>query len=108
MARKKAAKREEEVVRASQPGCAKIAYCWRTGELEFTDHKLPDGALIISKGRTKAWEEQVRVLCRLGYDNTTWFVPGVPEAESDQEALDAVMRFIKRLNQCLKIKEAQN
>ena len=70
-----------------------IAYCWRSGKLEFTDNSLPSGALIISKGRGLKWRQKVEVLCRLAYDGITYLVPGVPEAENDEEALQAVYRF---------------
>ena len=70
-----------------------IAYCWRNGTVGFTDGKLPDGALILSKGNGTKWRDKVEVLCRLAYDNKTYLVPGVPEAEDDDDALNAVIRF---------------
>ena len=70
-----------------------LAYCYRNGVLGFTDSACPDGALPVAKGNGKKWRQQVEVLCRLAYDGVRLLVPGVPEAENDTDALNAVYRF---------------
>ncbi len=40
----------------------------------------------------------VSAVARLAYDNETLFVPGVPEAKSDDAALAAVVAFAKAVD----------
>lgn len=72
-----------------------LAYCYRTGEIGFTDDKLPKGCLPIARGDAELMA-RVEVHSRRAYDNVTLLVPGIPEANSDQEALDALFRFRQR------------
>jgi hypothetical protein len=66
------------------------AFCYRSGEIEFGT-KIPGGAmpLGVSRRSTKL-REIVGVLARRAYDGQTLLVPGVPEADDDDMALDAV------------------
>lgn len=41
----------------------------------------------------KRFEKIVRVNARHGYDGVTLLVPGVPEADGDDDAMDALLRF---------------
>lgn len=84
-------------------------YCWRTGVVEFGD-ELPHGALELARyvptsaaprGRSTQlaiWRAKMQAACRLAYDNKTWLVPGIPEAQSDVEALAAYKKFIDWLD----------
>lgn len=91
-----------------------IAYCWRGGEVKFTDDKLPDGALLISNSelyqpRTHTpsgqpitdplpWRDHIEACCRRAYDGQTLLVPGVPEADDENRALECVISFRKWVN----------
>lgn len=69
------------------------AYCFRNGRIEF-GNDVPKGALII--GALDAAKRD-RIVARARFsrvDNETMFVPGIPEAESDDQALDALIAFI--------------
>lgn len=70
-----------------------IAYCWRNGELGFTDDSLPHGAIIIDKGTGIKWKGNIEVLCRLSYSGAAYLIPGIPEAYDDEEALLALYTF---------------
>lgn len=68
------------------------AHVLRSGELKFSHLPTFEG-LVISEGHGREWRKHVEVLCRLAYDGHTYLVPGVPEAESDDEAMNAVIKF---------------
>lgn len=91
-------KKHKDQIRVNLDG-ETIAYCWRNGELGFTDGPLPEGALILDKGTGKEWRERIEIMCRLSYDGHTWLVPGIPEADDDIEALVAVRKFIAWISQ---------
>ncbi|ECX9226498.1 host nuclease inhibitor protein [Salmonella enterica] len=67
------------------------AYCWASGLIEF-GHTLPEGALPIVTGSEKRVREVVEVLARHAY-NGDFLVPGIPEAASQNEAREALVRF---------------
>jgi hypothetical protein len=69
-----------------------VAYCWRNGMIEIGAY-LPDLALPLMAGERKFVRSTIRGAARLAYDNKTWLVPGVPEAESDDAAYQAVLDF---------------
>lgn len=74
-----------------------VAYCWRSGQLEFW-RTVPDGAVLVLRGPDRIVREIVEPVCRLAYDNKTLLVPGVPEAETDEDALASTMEFIIRVD----------
>ncbi|EAV8524288.1 host nuclease inhibitor protein [Salmonella enterica] len=67
------------------------AYCWASGLIEF-GHTLPEGALPIITGNEKKVRDVVEVLARHAY-NGLLLVPGIPEAASQDEAREALVRF---------------
>ncbi len=69
-----------------------FAYSWRTGRVDFGP-TVPEGALEIARDYESRLRKNVTPACRLAYDNETLLVPGVPEADSDDEALDAILKF---------------
>jgi len=69
-----------------------IAYCYRSGQIRFGT-KVPEGAIQVAKGPAKPLREMIRNVARHAYDGTTLLVPGVPEAETDEDAETALMRF---------------
>ncbi|AQU89228.1 hypothetical protein B0W47_16745 (plasmid) [Komagataeibacter nataicola] len=69
------------------------AYCYRGGQIEFGE-KMPEGALPLGNDEdSKKLMDAVRTNARLAYDNKTLLVPGIPEAGSDDDALEAWRYF---------------
>ncbi|EIE4825895.1 host nuclease inhibitor protein [Salmonella enterica] len=73
------------------------AYCWASGLIEF-GHTLPEGALPIVTGSEKKVREEVEVLARHAY-NGELLVPGIPEAASQSEAREALVRFSRVIHE---------
>jgi hypothetical protein len=69
-----------------------IAYCWRNGRIEF-GRTMPEGAIEVARGGAKPLRDIVDVLARHGYERGVLLVPGVPEAEDDNAAVDALARW---------------
>ena len=70
------------------------AFAWRTGRIDFAQ-RVPKGALLIASGKAKMVRSTLTALARNAYDGKTLLVPGVPEAENDAAALDALIAFCK-------------
>jgi len=71
-----------------------LAYCWRSGRIDF-GRSVPEGAIKIAKGPSKKLKQLISAVARHAYDNKTLLVPGVPEADTDDHAADALERFIE-------------
>jgi len=72
-----------------------IAYCNASGVIGFAEGEMPtvpDGALVIATG-SKSTMGAIRACARLAYDNKTYLVPGVPEAETQSDGIDALMKW---------------
>jgi hypothetical protein len=69
------------------------AYCWRGGIIEFGD-RVPDGALPLDRGTERSVRKRVEPLARRAYQKGILLVPGIPEAATDVEALEAYQRFV--------------
>lgn len=67
------------------------AYCWASGLIEF-GNTLPEGVLPIVTGSERRVRDVVEVLARYAY-NGDLLVPGIPEAASQDEAREALVRF---------------
>ncbi|WP_339863253.1 host nuclease inhibitor protein [Paremcibacter congregatus] len=65
------------------------AYVWRSGLIEF-DSIAPLGALLISEAANR---EIIEVLARHSRVSNKLFVPGIPEADTDFEAMEALLAF---------------
>lgn len=70
-----------------------LAYCWRTGRIDF-GRSVPEGAIKIAQGPSKKLKPLICAVARHAYDGKTLLVPGVPEADTDDHAADALERFI--------------
>ncbi|HAF44690.1 MAG TPA: host nuclease inhibitor protein [Gallionellaceae bacterium] len=70
-----------------------IAYCYRSGQIRF-GRKVPEGAIQVAVGPAKPLRELIRNVARHAYDGVTLLVPGIPEAASDEDAGDALQRFL--------------
>jgi hypothetical protein len=70
------------------------AYAWRSGLIGFRKN-VPAGSLKITCGRKDEVEAVISVLARHGRGESEGMllVPGIPEAETDDEALDALIAF---------------
>jgi hypothetical protein len=68
------------------------AYCNRSGVIGF-GRKIPEGYLLIMKGPARKLREEINIAARHGYEKGILLVPGVPEADSEYEALEALFRF---------------
>ncbi|EAB4663410.1 host nuclease inhibitor protein [Salmonella enterica] len=76
------------------------AYCWASGLIEF-GNALPEGALPIVTGSEKRVRDVVTVLARHAY-NGDLLVPGIPEAASQDEAREALVRFSRVVHERVK------
>ncbi len=70
------------------------AYCWRGGIIEFGP-RIPDGALPLDRGTERSVRNRVEPLARRAYRKGVLLVPGIPEAETDEQALEAYRRFVE-------------
>ncbi len=74
-----------------------IAYCLRNGVIAFGT-RVPKGALpFLSHTDARLLESFISVHARLAADNKTLLVPGLPEAQTLEERLDALSDFQKRI-----------
>jgi hypothetical protein len=69
------------------------AYCYRSGQVVL-GYNVPQGAILIAEGPAKPLREMICAVARHAYDKKTLFVPGIPEAETEQEAEAALQRFL--------------
>ena len=78
-----------------------IAYCWATGQIDFRPSvkRMPNDAIEIARGTDRLVHKYISATARLSYDDKTWLVPGVPEAESPQAAGDALIAYLLWLKQ---------
>ncbi|EAA9738534.1 host nuclease inhibitor protein [Salmonella enterica] len=76
------------------------AYCWASGLIEF-GNALPEGALPIVTGSEKRVRDVVEVLARHAY-NGDLLVPGIPEAASQDEGREALVRFSRVVHERVK------
>lgn len=68
------------------------AFAWSSGRIEF-GQRVPKGALPIASGKAKKVRSIITATARHAYDGKTLLVPGVPEAENEDAALDALIAF---------------
>ena len=68
------------------------AYAWASGLIEFGE-TFPDGALPIITGEEKRVREIIEVRARHSRTSEQMLVPGVPEADNQHDACDALIRF---------------
>ncbi len=79
-----------------------IAYCWQGGEIGI-GHRTPAGALPIIGGPKRRLEKILHRTARLAYDNKTWLVPGIPEADNSDAKLDALFKYKKRAEELMDV-----
>lgn len=75
------------------------AFCWRTGLLQ-TGNEVPEGALELASAPESVLTNVLLAECRHGY-NDELLVPGIPEAASSDNAVDAAIDFSQRLQKSI-------
>jgi hypothetical protein len=71
-------------------------FCDRSGVIGFA-HRAPKDVLVCGRGPAKHIRKAASVVARHGYDGKTLLVPGIPEAASDEQALEAAAWFRKQI-----------
>ncbi|WP_311272361.1 MULTISPECIES: host nuclease inhibitor protein [unclassified Rhizobium] len=66
--------------------------CYRSGEA-FVSRRIPKGSMKIVTGHGRRLLRILSVCARHAYDGKTLLVPGLPEADSDLQAIEAVKGF---------------
>lgn len=69
------------------------AYCFASGQIDFST-RIPEGALPIAEGPDKPLRDFISGVARHAYDGETLLVPGVPEAEDQLKAVEALQAFV--------------
>lgn len=71
------------------------AFCYASGHIAFGP-EVPPEALPLATGPRKPLTDFISGVARHSRTNGDLFVPGIPEAQGDQDAaLDALLRFTK-------------
>jgi len=70
--------------------------CYRSGQV-LVSRRVPKGALQIVTGHGRRLNRVLSACARHAYDGKTLLVPGVPEAENDLQAMEAVKQFKQML-----------
>ncbi|WP_439596486.1 hypothetical protein [Falsiroseomonas sp.] len=79
------------------------AACWQSGEIDVVAAKeVPQGTIVLAKGEQAHLEAAIQGSARLSYDGKTWLVPGVPEADDGDAALNAALLYRNRLGNSLR------
>lgn len=75
-----------------------LATCNRAGVVHFHDGRCPFGFLPIASAIDGIeLLKAIRPLARESHDNNVLLVPGVPEANTDEDALNALQAFSDRV-----------
>jgi hypothetical protein len=71
------------------------AYCWASGLIDF-GKVVPEGAIRFAMGIDKELQEHVAALARegMGASKGKLLVPGIPEAKSPNDAVDALIAWV--------------
>ena len=81
-----------------------IGYMLRSGRIEFSAmpwEQHPGLPICPEYAEHPLYREMIETWARLAYDNKTLLVPGIPEAESSNDALVAAMTFADRIRKML-------
>ena len=70
------------------------AFCHSDGVVRFA-RRSPDGVWLIANGGRRRIRREMEAVCRRGHDGAL-LVPGMPEAETQDDAFAALERFIAR------------
>ncbi|HZF99162.1 MAG TPA: host nuclease inhibitor protein [Pseudoxanthomonas sp.] len=73
-----------------------ITYCWASGLIEF-GRRVPEGAIEVAHGPKVQLQKAIDVVARHGKGASAGalLVPGVPEAETEEEKGDALAAWLR-------------
>lgn len=74
--------------------------CHRSGEA-FVSRRVPKGTMKIVTGHGRRLKRVLCACARHAYDGKTLLVPGLPEADNDLQAINAVKAFEQMLRERL-------
>lgn len=77
------------------------AHCYRSGEIKLSRKSDLPGCICIGEGPKSELEAKLSARARHAYDGETFLVPGIPEAENDEAAAAALVRFHTRMKEPL-------
>jgi len=70
------------------------AFAWQSGQIGF-GRKVPEGALLIASAPARKLRAEINATARHAYHGPVLLVPGVPEAESGDAKVDALITYCK-------------
>ena len=76
------------------------AFCFRSGEIHV-GQRVPKGGVLLVTGRREQLDRAVSACSRLAYNGKDWLVPGLPEADDDDEAVRVTKHHIEQLKKRL-------
>jgi hypothetical protein len=82
------------------------AFCYRSGLLEMAT-EVPAGALELAEAPEDIMIDAILGSARLSRTTDQWLVPGVPEANTDEAALDAAISYQKHLEKSIGFRMAE-
>ena len=71
-------------------------HCFRSGHIELSDQPNIKGGICIGEGTEDELTRKLNRRARKSWDNK-WLVPGVPEADTSGDALNATFEFKDRM-----------
>ncbi len=74
---------------------------WRNGGVEIVPPADEGGAITVATGSLHPLEKARVVKARHGYEKGVYLCPGVPEADSDEQALEALEAFADQVQEYL-------
>jgi len=77
-----------------------VAFCWRNGSIGI-DRRLSKNAIKLGEAHGIRLQNAVSVCVRPSRDGLALLVPGIPEANNDTEASQAVQCFREQLSRRL-------
>lgn len=77
--------------------------CWRSGEVEVVDRLGEDqpGVIVLATGERDELTDVLSSRARHASDGKTLLVPGLPEAQDSDQAVEAAARFREQLEEHL-------
>lgn len=80
-----------------------VAYCWRSGEIGFTNGLLPEGTIpLASHPNETALRDAIEALAVHGHKLGVRLVPGLPTAEMiGEDPVEVTLQFSSRLKEML-------
>jgi len=73
-------------------------HCFRSGEIVLSRAPDIDGAISLCEGPRDDLLQRLNAKAWLAYDGETWPVPSLPEAQTEDAAMDALNVFYGRVS----------